>query len=103
MQEVWVQHSNFTGVTQPNLRRGFPKAFPDLAKTKKQTGCLQTERENGHKGDEICPFLAEWKHARRDASKSPSCLEDTKSMCKLAGNDPATISSRRPEVPWDTE
>lgn len=34
---------------------------------------------------------------------TPSCLEATKSMCKLARNDPATISSRRPEVPGATE
>lgn len=25
-----------------------------------------------------------------------TCLEATKSMCKLAGNDPATVSDRRP-------
>ena len=44
-------------------------------------------------------------YTNRDAIEpmTPSCLEATKSMCKLAGNDPATISSRSPEVPGATE
>lgn len=44
-------------------------------------------------------------YTNRDAMEpmTPSCLEATKSMCKLAGNDLATISSRRPEMPGATE
>lgn len=46
MQKVGVQHSDFTEVTQPDLWRGLPKAFPDLEWTHKQTQGVSRLKNN---------------------------------------------------------
>lgn len=104
VQKVGVQHSDFTHITQPDLGRGLPKAFPDLEST--QTGRKIRHRMlwnwTGQKESKgFLLFLVrhtEFICTNWDAIEpmTPSCLEATKSMCKLASNDPATISRRRP-------
>ena len=49
-------------------------------------------------------LFLEFIQTNRDTTEptTPSRLEATKSMCKLAGNDPATIIGPRPEVPGAT-
>lgn len=104
VQKVGVQHADFTHVAQPELGRGLPETLPDLEYTHTQTEQTHDAVQGTKSGRGLLLCLdctAEPIHTNRDAMEplTPSCPEAPKSMCKLAGNDPATISSRRPEVP----